>query len=152
MNVSSLGLTVDYIRTNEYSDRMVNQTFIALSDPTRLRILNLLRGGELCVGDLVHLLAVPQPKASRHLGCLRNAGLVTARREGLWSFYALAKPANEFHRLLLGALEVGLNEPSEFIADTQSAAEFRRVGGCCPQEGPRKQVRRNLTKAQGAVS
>lgn len=131
---------------------MVKQTFIALSDVTRLRILNLLRGGELCVGDLVRLLAVPQPKASRHLACLRKAGLVTARREGLWSFYVLAKPANEFHRVLLSALEVGLNEPPEFIADTQSAAELRRIGGCCPQGSSRNQVKRNLTEAQGAVS
>ena len=111
----------------------VRQTFRALSDPARLRILNFLRGGELCVGDLVHLLGVPQPTASRHLACLRKAGLVTARREGLWGFYALAEPMSAFHLELRNALDIGLNGSPEFAADTQSAVELRKAGGCCPQ-------------------
>ena len=54
----------------------VDFMFRAFSDRTRLRILHLLRGGELCVCDLVEVLGVPQPKASRHLAYLRKAGLV----------------------------------------------------------------------------
>ena len=53
--------------------------FRALSDPTRIRILHLLKGGELCVCDLMEILRVPQAKTSRHLAYLRKAGLVTAR-------------------------------------------------------------------------
>ena len=53
----------------------VDLVFRAFSDRTRLRILHLLRGGELCVCDLVKVLDVPQPKASRHLAYLRRAGL-----------------------------------------------------------------------------
>ena len=54
----------------------VELMFRAFSDPTRLRILGLLRGGERCVCELVDILRCPQPKASRHLAYLRKAGLV----------------------------------------------------------------------------
>ena len=59
--------------------------FRALSDSTRLRILHLLKRGELCVCDLMQILRIPQAKTSRHLGYLRKAGLVTVREDGLWS-------------------------------------------------------------------
>ena len=78
--------------------------FRALSDRTRLRILNLLRGGELCVCDLVNVLDVPQPTASRHLAYLRKAGLVLARKEGLWHYYRLSPCSSKFHETLLVCL------------------------------------------------
>ena len=56
--------------------------FKALSDETRLRIINLLSGGELCVGDLTHALKMPQSTVSRHIAFLKNAGLVTGRKRG----------------------------------------------------------------------
>jgi ArsR family transcriptional regulator len=62
----------------------------ALGDPTRLRLLNLLRGGEICVCYFVEILGEPQPKVSRHLAYLRRAGLVDVRREGKWMHYRLA--------------------------------------------------------------
>lgn len=62
----------------------------ALSDPTRLRILALLSAGEVCVCHLHGSLGVPQPTVSRHLAYLRKAGLVTARRDGIWMHYGLA--------------------------------------------------------------
>ncbi|HEX3110470.1 MAG TPA: metalloregulator ArsR/SmtB family transcription factor [Thermoanaerobaculia bacterium] len=62
----------------------------ALGDPTRLRLLNLLRGGEICVCYFVEILGEPQPKVSRHLAYLRRAGLVDVRREGKWMHYKLA--------------------------------------------------------------
>jgi ArsR family transcriptional regulator len=65
----------------------------ALADPTRLRIVNLLRGGEICVCYFVELLGEPQPKISRHLAYLRRAEIVSARREGKWMHYSLAAPA-----------------------------------------------------------
>ena len=71
----------------------VDVMFRAFSDRTRLRILHLLRGGELCVCDLVDVLGVPQPKISRHLAYLRRAGSVVARKDGLWCHYRLARPA-----------------------------------------------------------
>jgi len=64
--------------------------FKALADRTRLRILGLLLGGEVCVCDIHASLGVPQPTASRHLAYLRRAGLVSARRNGVWMHYSLA--------------------------------------------------------------
>ena len=68
--------------------------YAALADPTRLRILSLLGDGEVCVCHLHASLDVPQPTASRHLAYLRKAGLVEARREGIWMHYRLADLAN----------------------------------------------------------
>lgn len=67
----------------------LTQTFKALSDETRLRILALLTAGELCVCDLVAVLQLPQSTVSRHLAYLRNTGLISDRREGVWMYYRL---------------------------------------------------------------
>lgn len=64
--------------------------FRALGDETRLRLLELLREGEQCVCDLTDALRTPQPLLSFHLRTLKDAGLVTDRREGRWVYYALA--------------------------------------------------------------
>jgi ArsR family transcriptional regulator len=66
--------------------------FQALGDRTRLRLLNLIGGQELCVCYFVEVLEQPQPKISRHLAYLRRAGLVAARREGKWMHYRLVTP------------------------------------------------------------
>jgi len=68
----------------------VEETYKALADRTRLRILALLMDGEVCVCDIHDTLRLPQPTASRHLAYLRRAGLVEARREGTWMHYRLA--------------------------------------------------------------
>lgn len=67
--------------------------FQALADPTRLRILALLRVMELSVGELALVLAQSQPRVSRHLKLLADAGLVERRKEGSWVFLTLAGPA-----------------------------------------------------------
>lgn len=74
--------------------------FRALSDETRLRIMVLLTEKELCVCQLEWALGLTQAKVSRHLNVLRNAGLVKDRREGLWIFYSLSEPKNEFERAI----------------------------------------------------
>ena len=63
--------------------------FHALSDETRLRLLELLRAGEQCVCDLTDSLETGQSRLSFHLKVLKDAGLVTDRREGRWVYYAL---------------------------------------------------------------
>jgi ArsR family transcriptional regulator len=63
--------------------------FAALADPTRLRLLNLIQGREVCVCYFVEILGQSQPKISRHLAYLRKAGLVSARREGTWMHYRI---------------------------------------------------------------
>ena len=79
------------------------QLFQALGDPTRLRILNLLAAGDLCVCYFVEILGDPQPKISRHLAYLRRAGVVDAWRERKWIHYRLARPADEARARLLDA-------------------------------------------------
>jgi ArsR family transcriptional regulator len=68
--------------------------FQALADRTRLRVLNLLAGGEICVCYFVEILGESQPKVSRHLAYLRRAGLVDARRDGKWMHYRLVRPSD----------------------------------------------------------
>jgi len=114
------------------SDRSVDLMFRAFSDRTRLRILHLLDAGELCVGDLVAILRVPQPTASRHLAYLRKAGLVLARKVGLWSFYSLAPAQSSFQQKLLECLADCFCEVPEIKADSSAAAKIRKSGGCCP--------------------
>src|SRR5437588_3269778 len=66
--------------------------FQALADPTRLRILALLRMMELSVGELAHILGQSQPRVSRHLKILADAGVLERRKEGSWVFLTLAAP------------------------------------------------------------
>jgi len=81
--------------------------FAALSDRTRLRLLNLMDGREVCVCYFVEILGQTQPKVSRHLAYLRRAGIVAARREGKWMHYRIATPAHAgAARLLREILDV----------------------------------------------
>lgn len=105
--------------------------FRAFSDPVRLRILHLLRMGEWCVGDLVDILQVPQPTASRHLGYLRKAGLVDVRKEGRWCHYSLAAAGSGFHRSLLDCLGSCFGEVPDLRNDAARAEPLRKEGGCC---------------------
>lgn len=105
----------------------VDRLFRAFSDRTRLRILHLLADGEVCVGDLVTVLRLPQPTVSRHLSYLRRAGLVTTRRDASWMFYALAEPTSPFHGKLLDCLKSCFNEVPEL---TRDAARARKTS-CC---------------------
>jgi ArsR family transcriptional regulator len=112
--------------------RDVNRLFRAFSDRTRLRILHLVSGREVCVGDLVKVLRVPQPTASRHLGYLRRAGLVVSRKDGLWSYYSLAPAKGQFHQSLLACLESCFAEVPELEEDDRRYARVKKSGGCCP--------------------
>ncbi len=109
----------------------VDRMFRALSDPTRLRILHLLRGGELCVCDLVEILRIPQPTASRHVAYLRTAGLLTGRQSGYWTHYSLAHPKSAFHKKLLDCLDSCFGEVPALSSDAARAKAVRAKGGCC---------------------
>lgn len=113
----------------------LEQTFRALADRTRLRILCILRGGETCVGDLVQVLGVSQPVASRHLAYLRRAGLVRVRRVGLWAFYSIVIPSGDFENSLLHCIDAAREESPELQEDVGRAALRRQAGGCCPEQG-----------------
>lgn len=84
--------------------RGVGQVFKALADPTRIRILGLLSSGEICVCHIHESLRLPQSLVSRHLAYLRRAGLVEARKDGLWVHYRIAPRRDEVTRTLLEAV------------------------------------------------
>jgi ArsR family transcriptional regulator len=94
------------------------QLFHALSDGTRLQILERLRGGERCVCDLTDALDAAQSRLSFHLKVLKDAGLLTDRREGRWMYYTI-----DLEKLAEAA------ELLEGLAAPLSAAE--RKSGCC---------------------
>lgn len=114
------------------TSRSITARFAAFSDPTRLRILQILWDGDLCVGDVVTLLHLPQPKVSRHLAYLRRAGLVTTQKRGLWIFYALAPALTRGHQKMLECLEACFADVPELRADRRRAQRLRKRGGCCP--------------------
>jgi len=84
------------MNTDEYAS-----LFKCLSEPVRLRILFLLLDkGELCVCDIVDTLALSQSVVSRHLAYLRNNGLLSTRREGVWIYYQVIKVSPFIDKLL----------------------------------------------------
>jgi ArsR family transcriptional regulator len=105
--------------------------FGAFANPTRLRILNLLGAEkEICVCDLCEVLGELQPKVSRHLAILREAGLVQVRTDGKWKFYALAQAATPLHRTLLRCVSTCLGEFEELTADREKLAGLEQQLRC----------------------
>jgi ArsR family transcriptional regulator len=108
----------------------IDRLFRAFSDRTRLRILSLLREGEVCVCDLVSIVGAPQPTISRHLAYLRKAKLVVARKEGQWMHYSLAPAKGAVHQKLLECLEHCGGEMPELEKDGRKLKQDRE-GECC---------------------
>lgn len=103
--------------------------FAALADPTRLRLLNLMAGREVCVCYFVETLRQSQPKISRHLAYLRRAGIVHTRRESKWMHYRIAKPSDPGAASILAAALRSLRDDPHMKADL---ARFQRAC-CAPQ-------------------
>lgn len=78
-------------------------TIKALGDPTRLKILHLLKYGELCVCEIITAMEKPQPTISHHLNILKKAGFLKWRKEGVWVHYSLSNP--EITKILEKILE-----------------------------------------------
>ena len=94
--------------------------FHALSDATRLSILEMLRGGERCVCELQDELDAAQSRLSFHLRVLKEAGVILDRRAGRWSYYAIAPDAlSEVHDLVVGMQPV------------KSGRALPQAGSCC---------------------
>ena len=106
----------------------VETLFKALADTTRLRILGLLLTGEVCVCDIHESLKIPQPKASRHLAYLRKAGLVDARREGLWMHYRLADLPDPLLQSIADTVRHALTHLDTVHKD---AGRLQKKTGCC---------------------
>jgi len=114
--------------------KRANAIFRAFSDETRLRILHLLKEEEMCVGDLVTILDLPQPTVSRHLSHLRSSRLVETRKEGLWRFYRLGPVDNRLQEQLFGCLGTCFQGIPTLDTDRNRAAELKASGtSCCPE-------------------
>jgi ArsR family transcriptional regulator len=115
--------------------------FKALADGTRLRILGLLLDGEVCVCHIHESLGLPQPKISRHLAYLRRAGLVEARKDGLWVHYRLARMDDPVMQALVDAAGHAIGHVASGEKDRRRLAQrverpLRRQipiipAGCC---------------------
>ncbi len=104
--------------------------FRALADRTRLRIVNLLARGTLCVCDLQRILRLPQSSISRHLALLRSAGLIRDRRDGMRTFYALTAWDTPLARGVLAAIRRHLAGEDDCRRDVEIVAEMRRRNEC----------------------
>ncbi|MEK7485533.1 MAG: metalloregulator ArsR/SmtB family transcription factor [Planctomycetota bacterium] len=105
--------------------------FSALTDRTRLRLLNLMSDQEVCVCFLVEVLQVSQPKISRHLAYLRHSGLVSARREGKWMHYSINPLVNPYLARFFQELKKWFAQDHQMLLDRE-----RFLNVCCCIEFP----------------
>jgi len=107
--------------------------FKLLSDTTRLRALVLMQNdGELCVCELTHALNISQPKISRHLAHLRDAHLVTDRRQGLWVYYQINPDLPEWINSILKVSIDELNKSQPYSDDNSALIDMpKRPGASC---------------------
>lgn len=135
--------------------KQLEPVFLALSDATRLRILNLLGGGEVAVSDLVEVLNESQPKISRHLAYLRSAGLVSVRRDGKWIYYGL----EEFSAPLQGivselldwsATQIKWSQEREQLEAVQNAAAKTAGRAKNKESVKRERLERQIAPAENA--
>lgn len=109
------------------------RVFKALSDGTRLRILNILLERECCVCEVMQVLGISQPSASRHLSILHDAGLLKARKEGIWMYYAVdhaGMPA--YSQEIIKGVRLGLAEMPEAGLDRQKLLKTVKQNAACP--------------------
>jgi len=101
----------------------------AISDPTRVRMLKLLEGGELCVCEIMEILGLVQSTASKHLNILKMAGLVESRKGGTWSYYRLAEKSREYNKDFLKFMALHLNGDDVITKDKKFLKTKKK--NCC---------------------
>lgn len=101
----------------------------AVGDPTRVRILKILEGGELCVCQIIAVIALGQSTISKHLFLLRAAGLIKDRRDRKWILYSLdGRSGNPYSGALLRRIRKWLNDDPVIAKDRERAAMARAIG------------------------
>ena len=116
---------------------MLNETdtfFKMLADSTRLRCLLLMQAeGELCVCELTHALNLSQPKISRHLAHLRDAGVLIARRNGTWMYYRINPELQNWALDILQITLDGVRHTEPFVSDRKIllSMDNRPELACC---------------------
>ncbi|OGN92101.1 MAG: hypothetical protein A2Z75_01260 [Chloroflexi bacterium RBG_13_50_10] len=105
------------------------KTFKALSDETRLRILNLLLERECCVCEVMQVLDISQTRASRNLNALYDAGLLKLRRQGLWALYSIDKEGlKEHYTDLVEAVRKAMEGNETAFQDRLKLRNAQRIG------------------------
>ena len=121
--------------------------FRVLADEARLQMLWLLfNHRELCVCDIMAALEITQSKASRHLAALRNAGLATDRKEGLWSYYSLRPADDELAEAYLKLLRMSLAkraDAKQLLVKLNSWLKLKQGGETCPKNNSRAHATKN---------
>ena len=108
------------------------ETFKALSDETRMRILKLLLERECCVCEVMQALDISQSRASRNLGILQRAGFIKAKRDGLWVVYSIDKKGMaDYSGALVEVLRGSLNQDETISLDRKRLKQAVRVGPGC---------------------
>jgi ArsR family transcriptional regulator len=113
----------------------------AFADPSRVRILMALREQELCVCELCDALEVTQSTLSTHLQVIRNAGLVSARKQGKWMYYTIAPKAKQLMRTLFQSFAASLMADAMLRRDEKKLSRrlaLRDNGSCCVGFGDSK--------------
>lgn len=106
----------------------------AFAEPSRVRIIMALRGQELCVCELCDALGVTQSTLSTHLQVIRNAGLVSARKEGKWVYYAIAPKAEGLVNSLFQFFAGSIKTDAALRRDEKKLSQrlaLRDKGACC---------------------
>ena len=106
--------------------RRARQLLKSLADDTRLRIVNILKKGELNVSELCRTLGTSQSNISKHLTRLRLTGIVNDKRRGLNVYYYLREPETKVHAELVRAITAGLRELEIFRKDALRLEDFKR--------------------------
>lgn len=120
----------------ESTPETLERIFLALADRTRVRLLNLMAEGDVCVCFFVEVLQEPQPKISRHLAYLRGAKLVGARKEGKWVHYSITPPEHPTARRAFDAVLASFEGDRELKRD-----RLALMRACCSTRVP-EQLRR----------
>ena len=116
----------------EFDMRDLVKAFKALSDETRLRILNLLLERECCVCEVMQVLDISESRASRNLSALYDAGFLKLRREGLWALYSIDREGLEEHYTnLLEGVKKALDGNETALLDLQRLRSAKRIGPGC---------------------
>jgi len=115
------------------TDRMAMRDFAklfkALSDETRIRILKVLLERECCVCEVMQALDISQPRASRNLGILEDAGFIKSRRDGLWILYSIdERKTNSYAAPLVQLLRSSLGNDETILQDRERLSHALRVG------------------------
>ena len=112
--------------------RQIVKAFKALSDETKLRVLNILLERECCVCEVMQVLDISQSRASRHLSSLYDAGFLKLRKDGLWSFYSIDEEGMADYLIeLTDAVRKALESNKTAALDKERLKKAQRVGARC---------------------